>query len=110
MILFFLARDGHDSRLSEGGNLAKANHETATIHFRHKQIDEHQIGSKCVRYVECLRPAIGHMHLVAEFFNEQTQGVSAVAVVINHENTQNLPARRHACFLSPARARSCPES
>ena len=36
---------------------------------RHDQIDEHQIGPKCGRNVECLPPAVGHMSLVAEFFN-----------------------------------------
>src|SRR5438128_16733 len=44
------------------------------------------------------------MHLVAEFFNEQTQGVSTVSVVINHENPQSLRARRHPAFLSPSPA------
>ncbi len=35
------------------------------------------------------------MHLVAEFLNQQTQGVSAVAVVINYENPKSLLGRRH---------------
>jgi hypothetical protein len=64
-----LARDRDDFRMSEGWNLANARHETTTIDIWHDQIDEHQIGPKCGRNVECLRPAIGHMHLVAEFFN-----------------------------------------
>ena len=69
MFLVFLACDGHDFRLSEGRSLAKAHDETTTIHARHQQIDEHQIGPKCGCNFECLRPAIGHMHLIAEFFN-----------------------------------------
>jgi len=39
---------------------------------------------------KCLRPTISHMNLVAEFFYKQTQGVSAVPVVIHDENPQIL--------------------
>ena len=91
----FMAGDGHDFRVSEGRNLAKALDETTTIHVRHDQIDEHQIGPKCGRNVECLRPAVGHMHLVAEFFNQQAQGVRTVSVVINDQNPKSLLGRRH---------------
>ena len=105
MILCFLASDGNDSCLGELRNLAKASNETGTIHFGHDQIDEHEIGSKCFGNVECLRPAIGHVHLVAEIFHEQTQSVSTVSVVINHENPQSFFGRRHDSSLLPARLR-----
>ena len=90
-----MAGDGDDSCLGEGRDLAKALHETTAVQVRHRQIDEHQIGPKCGRNVERLRPAIGHMHLVAEFFNQQTQGVCTVSVVINDENPKSLLGRRH---------------
>jgi hypothetical protein len=101
VFLFFQAGDGHDGRLCEGRYLAKAHHEITTIHVWHDQIDEHQIGAKCGRDIEGLSPAVGHMHLVAECFHEQTQSVSAVSVVINDENPKSFIGCRHEfVFLS----------
>jgi len=52
-------------------------------------------GRNTAATVECRRSAIGHMHLVAEFFNEQAKRVRAVAVVIDHENPKRFPCPWH---------------
>ena len=62
---------------SESRNLAKSRHQTAAIHARHYQVDQHQIGPKYGRNVECRRPTIGHMHLVSKFFNDHAPSVPA---------------------------------
>jgi hypothetical protein len=81
--------------VNKGRNLAKARNETTTIHAGHDQIDEHQIGSKRGRNIESLRPSVGHVGFVAEFFYQQTQGVSTVSVVIDYKNPKTLLGRWH---------------
>jgi hypothetical protein len=95
-----LACDGHDSGLSEGRKLPNARNETTTIHVRHYQIDEYQVGPKCGCNFQCLRPTIGYMHLVAEFFQQQAKCVRTVSVVINYENPKRLIGRRHRLLSS----------
>jgi hypothetical protein len=100
VFLVFLAGDGYDFRMNEGRNLANAHNEITTIYVRHDQINDHEIRPKCGRNVQCLRPAISHMHLVAELLKQQTQGVSAVSVVVNHENPKTPLCRRHGRLSS----------
>jgi hypothetical protein len=54
--------------MREGWSIANQRHEAATVHVRHRQIDQHQVGLKCPRDFQCRDPAIGDMDLVAEFF------------------------------------------
>ena len=95
MSLVGMAGDGHDLCLREGRNLAKLPNEMTSIHVRHCQVDQHQIGPKYGCNVECRRSAIGHMHMVAEFFNEQAKRVRAVSIVIDHENPKSFPCPWH---------------
>jgi len=73
--LFFagMPGDGNDSCMSESWHLAKLSYERTAAHVRHSHINEHQIGPKVTRNVECLPPTVGYMRNVAKLFNEQTQ-------------------------------------
>ena len=90
----------------EGRNLAKLRNEMTTIHVGHCQVDQHQVGPEYGRNVKRRRPAIGHMHLIAKFFNKQAKRVRAVPVVIDHENPKRFPYPWHPWhdFLSFARS------
>ena len=95
MSLVGMAGDGHDLCLREGRNLAKLPNEMTSIHVRHRQVNQHQVGPKYGCNVECRHPAIGHMHLISEFFNEQAKRVRTVSVVIDHENPKCFPCPWH---------------
>jgi len=90
-----MACDRNDLGVSKCRTLAKAIGKNATIHVRHGEVDEHQIGPNCRGNVECLTPAVGHMHLVAKCFQDQAQGVSPVPVVINDEYPNGWFRLRH---------------
>jgi hypothetical protein len=90
-----MAGNGDDFRFGKGRHLAKAGDELTAVHVRHCQIEQHQMGLKGGRHLQCLHPAIGHMHLVAEFLQQQTKCVRTVPVVIDHQNSKHLLFRRH---------------
>ncbi len=100
-----MAGDRHDLGASECRKLAKLLYKMTPIHVRHGEVDEHQIGPKCCGNVECLTPAIGHMHLVAKCFHDQAQGISTVSVVINDEYPEYWLGRRHQVVFCETDAR-----